>query len=67
MCPAKVKSQGLICKLVHKALQAGKSWDNIQDILHLKLCNANIHTYTSHFMEIQQKENEMLAVYIILL
>ena len=33
-------------------------------ILRLKLCNANIHTCTSHFMEIQQKDNETLAMYI---
>ena len=38
--------------------------DEIKGILRLKLYNANIHTYTSHFMEIQQKENKMLAAYI---
>ena len=32
--------------------------------LRLKLCNANIHTYTSCFMEIQQKDNETLAAYV---
>ena len=30
----------------------------------LILCNANIYTYTSCFMEIQQKDNETLAAYI---
>ena len=31
-----------------------KSWDEMKDLIQLKLCNANINTYTSHFMEIQQ-------------
>ena len=33
-------------------------------ILQLKLCKANIYTYTSCFMEIQQKDNETLAAYV---
>ena len=61
---AKAKSWGPTGNLVQKALQAGKSWDIIWDIHCLKLCNANIHTYTTCFMEIQQKENKMLAAYI---
>ena len=28
------------------------------------MCNSDIHTSVSHFMEIQQKERESLAVYI---
>ena len=63
-CLAEAESWGLTHNLICKALQAVKSWGNIWDILHLKLCNANIHTYTSHFMEIQQKENDTLATYI---
>ena len=46
-----------------KALHTGKSWDDIWDILHLKLCNVNIHTYTSCFMEMQQRDSETLAAY----
>ena len=34
------------------------------DLLRLKLCNASIHTYTSHFMDIQQWERESLQTYI---
>ena len=60
-CLAEAKSCGLILTLGLKALQTGKCWDNVQDILHLKLCNANIHTYTSCFMEIQQRDNETLT------
>ena len=41
-----------------------KSWDEMKDLIQLKLCNANINTYTSHFMEIQQWEKESLAAYI---
>ena len=51
---AKVKSRSLTCTLVTEAITSNKSWDEIKDLLWLKLCNANIHTYTSCFMEIQQ-------------
>ena len=44
---AKVKSRGLTCTLVIEAITSNKSWDEIKDLLQLKLCNANIHTYTS--------------------
>ena len=50
--------------MCQKATQTGKCWDKIKGILRMKLCNANIHTYTSCFMEIQQKDNETLAAYI---
>ena len=63
-CLAEAKSHGLSCTLICKATQTGKSWDEIKGILRLKLCNVNIHTYTSRFMEIQQKHNETLATYI---
>ena len=32
-----------------EAINSHKSWDKIKDLLWLKLCNANIHTYTSLF------------------
>ena len=51
---SKTKSRGLTCTLVTKAINSDKSWDEIKDLLRLKLCNADIHTYTSCFMEIQQ-------------
>ena len=60
---AKAKSRGLSHTLVTEAINSGKSWEEIKDILQLKLCNANIHTYTSCFMDIQQKEKESLAAY----
>ena len=44
---AKAKSRGLMCTLVTKAITSNKSWDEIKDLLWLKLCNADIHTYTS--------------------
>ena len=56
----KAKSRGLTLTLVN----SGKSWDEIKDLLTLKLCNANIHTYISHFMEIQQLQKESLAAYV---
>ena len=49
---------------IHKATQTVECWDEIKGILRLKLCNVNIHTYTSHFMEIQQNDNVTLAAFI---
>ena len=50
--------------LVTEAINSEKTWDEIKDLLRLKLCNANIHTYTLHFMDIQQWEKESLAAYV---
>ena len=61
---AQVKSKGLTHTLITEAITSGKSWEYIKDLLQLKLCNSNIHTSISHFMEIQQKEKESLAMYI---
>ena len=61
---AEAKSYGLTCTLICKATQGRKCLDEIKGILRLKLCDVNIHTYTSHFMVIQQKDNETLAAYI---
>ena len=47
-----------------EAINSNKSWDEIKDLLWLKLRNTNIHTYTSHFMDIQQQEKEPLAAYV---
>ena len=63
-CLTEAKSCSLTCTLICEATQTGKCWDDIRGILRLKLCNANIHTYTSCFMQIQQKDNETLAAYI---
>ena len=43
---------------------SGHSWDNIKDLIWLKICNSEIHTSISCFMEIQLKENESLAACI---
>ena len=61
---AQAKSKGLIHTLISEALSSNKTWDEIKDSLHLKICNSDIHTSISHFMEIQQKEKESLAAYI---
>ena len=63
-CLTEAKSHGLTHTLICEATQTGKCWDEIKGILRSKLCNANIHTYTSRFVEIQQKDNEFLAAYI---
>ena len=61
---AQAKSKGLTHILISEALNSGKCWYDIKDLLHLKLYNSDIHTSVSHFMEIQQKEKESLATYI---
>ena len=50
--------------LVMEAITSDKSWDEIKDLLWLKLCNTYINTYTSYFMEIQQQEKESLTAYV---
>ena len=61
---AQAKSKGLIHTLISEALTSNKTWDEIKDSLHLKICNSDIHTSVSHFMKIQQKEKQPLAAYI---
>ena len=50
---AQAKSKGLIRTLISGALTSNKTWDEIKDSLHLKICNSDMHTSVSHFMEIQ--------------
>ena len=59
-----VKLKGFIRTLISGALNSNKTWEEIKDCLCLKICNSDIHTSVSHFMEIQQKEKESLAAYI---
>ena len=54
---AQAKSKGLSHTLITEALASGKCWEDIKDLLHLKICNSDIHTSVSHFMEIQQEKN----------
>ena len=61
---AQAKSKGLTCTLITEAITSGKSWDDIKDLMQLKMCNSDINTSISHFMEIQQKEKESPAAYI---
>ena len=61
---SKAKSRGLTCTSVMDAIDSDKSWEELKDLLQLKLCNARIHTYTSHFMDIQQWEKQSLAAYV---
>ena len=61
---AQAKSKGLIRTLISEALTSNKTWEEIKDSLSVKICNSDIHTSVSHFMETQQKEEESLAAYI---
>ena len=45
---AKAKSRGLTHTLVTEAINSDKSWEEIKDLLCLKLCNANIDTPVPH-------------------
>ena len=61
---AQAKSRGLVRTLISKVLTLHKTWEEIKDSLHLKICNSDIHTSISCFMDIQQKEKESLVAYI---
>ena len=61
---AQAKSKGLTHTLITEAITSGKSWEDIKDLLQLKICNSNIDTSICHFMEMQQKEKESLTTYI---
>ena len=49
--------------IISEALNLDKSWDEIKHLLHLKICNLDIHTSVSHFIEIQQNNKESLVAY----
>ena len=57
-------SRGIVRTLISEPLTLHKTWEEIKDSLHLKICNSDIHTSISCFMDIQQKEKESLAAYI---
>ena len=54
----------LNCTLITEVLTSCKCWEEIKDLLHLKIHNLDIHTSVSNFMDIQQKDKESLAAYI---
>ena len=59
---AKGKARGLARDLIKE--HEDQPWPHIKEQLHNHLNNASIHTYTSRFMEIQQKDSETLIAYI---
>ena len=59
---AKGKARGLARDLIKE--HEDKPWPHIKKQLRNRLNNASIHTYTSRFMEIQQKDSERLTAYI---
>ena len=62
---AQAKSKGLIRTFISEALTSSKTWEDIKDSLCLKICNSDIHTSISCFMEIQQKKkNPWQLIYI---
>ena len=61
---AQAISKGLTCTLITESLTSGKCWEEIKDLLHLKICNSDIHTSVSCFIDIQQNDKGSLAAYI---
>ena len=59
---AKGKARGLARDLIKE--HENQPWPHIKEQLCNRLNNASIHTYTSRFMEIQQKDSETLTAYI---
>ena len=62
MIVAKGKARGLVRDLIKE--HEDKPCPNIKEQLRTCLNNASIHTYTSRFTEIQQKDSETLTAYI---
>ena len=60
---AKGKARGLARDLIRE--HESQPWHHIKEQLRNRLNNASIHTYTSRFMEIQQKDSETLTAYSI--
>ena len=61
---AQAESKGLTHTFITEAISLGKNWEEIRDLLCLKICSSDIHTSISCFMDIQQKHKEYLAAYI---
>ena len=61
---AQAKPKGLVRTLISEAINLHKTWEEIKDSLHLKICNSDIHISISCFMDIQQNEKESLAAYV---
>ena len=59
---AKGKAIGLARDFIKE--HENQPWLHIKEQLHNHLNNASIHTYTSRFMEIQQKDSKTLTAYI---
>ena len=59
---AKGKARGIARDLIKE--HEDMPWPHIKEQLCNHLNNASIHTYTSRFMEIQQKDSETLTAYI---
>ena len=57
---AKATLRGFTHTLVIVVINLGKSRDEIKNLLWLKLCNTDIHTYTSHFMESSSEKRNPL-------
>ena len=61
---AQAKSKDLTHTLITEVHNSNKCWEEIKDVLHLKICKLDIHISVSHFMEIQQNDKESIAAYI---
>ena len=48
---AQAKSKHLTHTLITEALTSGKCWEEIKDLLHLKICNSDIKLLHGHSAE----------------
>ena len=64
---SQAKSKGLACTLITEAITSGKSWDDIKDLLQLKICNFDItHLYPISWRFNKGRRNLSPHTYIIL-
>ena len=57
---AQAKSKGLTHTLITEAIMSGHSWDDIKDLLWLKICNSDIHLpYLALWRYSNEKKNPL--------
>ena len=61
---AQAKSKGLTHTLITEALTSCKCWDDIKDLLCLKICNSDIHTFVSHLWKYSRKRRNLSQAHI---
>ena len=63
---AQAKSKGLTHTLIIEALTSGKCQDDITDLLHLKICNSDIHFCKLLYGDTAEREGISCSIYSLL-